>query len=412
MGLPHPDPASPGPSPQPPATILHSEASPGWGGQEHRILAEMTALRARGHRLLLAARPDSGILPRAEQAGFTVFPLAFRHRFELASISGLRAVIRRKGVDVVNAHSAIDGWIAALATRAPGSGLGQVAVVRTRHLSIAVGRDPCTRWVYSRGCDAVVTTGEALRQRLIDHNRMDGRRIMSVPTGVDLSRFDPSAVDGRALRVSLRPLCPDLADDEPLVGTVAMLRHMKGHHVLVEAMPAILRVHPKLRFVFVGEIPHGQSPIRDRILARAQELGVANRLILAGYRDDIPTVLAGLAAVVLPSIKDEGVPQGLTQALAMARPCVSTTVGAIGEVIRDGDTGWLVPPGDAPALAAAVAAIFSDPGEALGRAKRGQALIGRAYSTAAMADGMERVFSRVIAARRTRAPLILSGSAG
>jgi glycosyltransferase involved in cell wall biosynthesis len=366
----------------------------------------MAALRARGHRLVLAARPDSGILPRAQQHGFPVFPLPFRHRFELASISGLRAVIRSEGVDAVNAHSAIDGWVAALATRAPGSGLGKVAVVRTRHLSIAVGRDPCTRWVYGCGCDAVVTTGEALRQRLIEHNRMDGRRIASVPTGVDLSRFDPSAADATSLRASLRPLCPDLADDEPLVGTVAMLRHMKGHHVLVEAMPGILQMHPKLRFVFIGDIPHGQSPIRDRILARAAELGVANRLILAGYRDDIPAVLAGLAAVVLPSIKDEGVPQGLTQALAMARPCVSTAVGAIGEVVRS-DTGWLVPPGDAPALAAAVAAIFSQPGEARRRAGNGQALIRRAYSTEAMADGMERVFSRAIAARRNAATLDL-----
>jgi glycosyltransferase involved in cell wall biosynthesis len=371
--------------------ILHTEASPGWGGQEHRILAEMQALRARNHIVHLAARPDGGLWQRARAAGFAVHAVPFRHRCDVLSIDRLRRIIRRQAVDVVNAHSAIDGWAAAFAA---GSG---VAVVRTRHLSIPVHRNWPTTWLYTRGCDAIVTTGEALRRQLMRENGFDGRRIVSVPTGVDLARFDRRRTDAGALRRLLPSTVPA---DAPLIGTIAMLRTMKGHHILVDALPAIRAAVPGAHLVLVGDQPHERSSVRADLLAQAAALGVADRVHLLGYRDDIPDLLAGLDAVCLPSTRDEGVPQGLTQALAMSVPTIATNVGAVSEVVRDGDTGWLVPPGAPSPLADAVATALTDRAEAARRAARGHDLVRGSYTVTSMADAMETVFVAAIDSRR------------
>lgn len=372
--------------------ILHSESSPGWGGQEFRILAESTAMRRRGHEVLIAASPAGRILHEARAQGFTTVEISFRSRFDPGSIARLRSAILRHRVEVLNTHSAIDGWVGALATRF----LPQVKVVRTRHLSIAVHRNWPTRWVYTRGCDAIITTGEALREQLIRDNGYDGARIVSIPTGVDISRFDPATVDKSALRASLRPLCPDLTDAEPLVGCVAMLRSMKGHPVLVDAFARALATQPTLRLVIVGEQPHPRSSVKADLIAQCERLGIRPRVIFAGYREDIPQVLAGLDAVVLPSVRDEGVPQGLTQALAMGVPVISTAVGAIAEIVRPEETGLLVPPNDADALAIALRRIFDDPAAARTRSAAGQALIHRDYTVEAMAGKVEALYARLL----------------
>jgi glycosyltransferase involved in cell wall biosynthesis len=376
--------------------ILHTESSPGWGGQEFRVLAEADAMRRRGHTVLIAAAPAGRILHRAQEQGFATVAAPFRHRFDLDAIAQVRAAIRRHRVEVVNTHSAIDGWVGALATcYLPG-----VAVVRTRHLSIPVHRNWPTRWVYTRGCHAIITTGEALRLQLMRENGFDGDRIVSIPTGFDPERFDPARADRGALRAALRAQCPDLGDDEPLIGCIAMLRSMKGHPVLVEAFAQVLRTHPRLRLVLVGEQPHQQSTVKADLVDQCQRLGLGTRVIFAGYRDDIPQVLAGLDAVVLPSLRDEGVPQGLTQALAMGVPVIATAVGAVAEIVRPEETGLLVPPGDAAALAAAIIRLREDPAGAQRRAAAGRALVLREYTVAAMAERVEALYLRVLASLR------------
>lgn len=370
--------------------ILHTEASRGWGGQEFRILAEMRAMRARGHELWLAAAAGSPVAVGAEKDGFPVLPLPFSGPADLGTVLGLRGALRRHRIDVLNPHSARDGWSSAVAGRlVPGA-----AVVRTRHLSIALHNNWPTRWVYTRGCDHIVTTGEALRLRLMADNGLDGRRITSVPTGVDLQRFDPARHDRSAFRREL-----GAGDGEQLVGTVAMLRRMKGHPVLLAAAARVLAQRPGTRFVLVGDVPPTQSSVRTELEAQARALGIADRVVFTGYREDIPAILAGLDLVVLPSIKDEGVPQGLAQAMAMGRPVIATSVGAVEELVVPGRTGLVVPPGDEPALTAAILATLGDPAATAARTAAARSHVLDTYSVEAMALHMEQVYGQAIAFR-------------
>lgn len=367
--------------------ILHTEASPGWGGQEIRILAEIGAMRQRGHWVALACIAGGMFEQRAQNAGFPVFPLPFSNNFDIDSIAGLHALVRTHRIDVVNSHSSIDSWCTSLANLVP----PRTVLVRTRHLSIAVPRHLFGVWLY-RQPHAVVTTGEALRENLMTVNGIAPQRLISIPTGVDLTRFNPARYDRRVRREF------GIADHEPLIGTIAILRSMKGHGVLLDAMPAVLARFPDCRFLWVGDVHHDPT-YRLNLQARAKAMGLGERLIFAGYRSDVPEILAALDMVVLPSTRDEGVPQSLTQALAMEKPAVATRVGAVGEIVRDGQTGVLVTPNDPAALAEGIIAQLADPVRARLLAANGRTLVLSDYDLDIMAANTERLYERLLAGR-------------
>jgi glycosyltransferase involved in cell wall biosynthesis len=366
-------------------TILHTESSVGWGGQEMRILLEAGAMQQRGHRVLIACAPDCRLAVSARALGLGVVGVAFRWALDWRAIRSVRRLMREKQVDIVNTHSFIDGWVGAVAARLATG----VKVIRTRHLANPVSTRPLTRLLYTRLTDAVVTTGQALRRRLIQENGLDPERIVSIPTAVDLGRFDPARYPSSGLRRELGIPIP-----APLIGSIAMLRRMKGHEIFLEAAALVLARIPEARFLIVGDIPSA-SPVKAELIRSADRLGIRKQVIFAGYREDIPEVLAGLDCVVLASTRSEGLPQVIVQALAMARPVVATAVGAIPELIRDRITGILVPPNDSPALAEGILRVVREPGLAAQWALAGQASVREGYSLPNMALQVEQLYQRL-----------------
>ncbi len=111
-------------------TIVHTEWSKGWGGQEIRIFNEAAGVTARGHRVLIVARPECQILTRAQAVGLPTHALPMRNGFDVRAIAGLARIIRHERVDIVNTHSSVDSWVGALAAK-----LTRAKLIRTRHLS-------------------------------------------------------------------------------------------------------------------------------------------------------------------------------------------------------------------------------------------------------------------------------------
>ena len=368
-----------------PLAIAHTESSLGWGGQEIRTLTEAAGFIGRGHRVTLYAAPGSRIAAEALRFGVpvAVLPIA---RKRPAGVRGLVAALRRHPVNVVNAHSSTDAWLAALAcawlarTRrvAP-------ALVRTRHVSIAVPQDFATRWLYRTATARVVTTGAALRDQLIRDNGLDAARVDSVPTGIDTATFAP--LPRTAARRDL-----GLPEGVPLAGIVATLRSWKGHRYLVDAMPRLR--HRDARLVIVGD-----GPQRAALEAQVAQLGLGERVLFAGQRTDVARWLAALDVFVLPSYANEGVPQALLQAMLVGVPCVTTDAGAIPEIARHGETACIVPREDAAALAAAIDGVLDDPAASAAIAERARAFVLPRFGIDTMLDRMETVFRTALAAR-------------
>ena len=321
----------------------------GWGGQEMRILSDCRGLMARDHKAVIVCPPGSRIAERAIEEKIPVIRMPMSRGRMALDIAVAQALLRRYNVDIVNTHSATDSWIFGIAGR-----MVRAKVVRTRHLSHPIRRGIASSLLYGRIPNAIVTTGESIRRTMIDVNRVRADRIISIPTGADLKRFDPQSVSADGARGEL-----GIPADAPVIITVAMLRAMKGHRYLVEAAPRVLDAVANARFLFVGDIPSA-SPLRDQIEQRIRELGLEGSFILAGLREDVPSLLAASDIMALPSIEGEGVPQSVTQAMAMALPVVASDVGSVSDAVVGGETGLLVPPRDPDALAGSLIKLLQD----------------------------------------------------
>ena len=366
-------------------TIMHTEASRGWGGQEHRILVEAQTMTQRGHRVLIAASPQGELLPRARRSGLPVFPLAFGGRGNLAALVKLRRLLAQEQVDILNTHSSLDSWIGALAI------LGRrrrTKLVRTRHLSTPIRTSLPTRWLYQQA-DATITTGTAIKAIIQQRAQVPAEAVFSIPTGVSLERFSPPAAVERHRLPCRWPA------GMPVIGSVAVLRSWKGHLYLVEALHRLRQEGLQAGLVLVGE-----GPYREVIEPKIAALDLQEWVCLTGYQDDVPPWLALMDIVVLASYANEGVPQSLLQAMAMGKPVVGTDCGGIPEIVQPGVNGLLVPPRDSEALAAALAHLLSRPETRQQFGAAGRRLVESCYSLEQMARALEGVYDRLWSGRQ------------
>lgn len=317
-------------------------------------MAEMEAFREKGYRMMIACQPHSKIHQKATEAGFTVFPVVMRKGFSLHTIRSTLEILRKNQVDLVHTHSSVDAKNCGLAAR-----IARVPVVRSRHLTAPIKRNPLSKFVYMYLADCVLTSGQAIRERMIRINRMDPKRIFSVPAGVDTRHFHP-AVDSSEVVKELQ-----LGDDMFVVSIVAVIRSWKGHEFLIDAVARLLNENLKIKLLIVGTGPH--EPL---IMQQIQRLGIADRIVMTGYRTDVPELMRASNCVVLPSTKNEATSQALPQAMAERIPVISSSAGGLTEVVQDRENGLLVPPEDSDALAEAIRWIYTNQEEARAMADR------------------------------------------
>jgi len=208
--------------------------------------------------------------------------------------------------------------------------------------------------------DAFIAVSPPHAQYIIRHEGCPANRTWIIPNGIDTDRFSPRPADPR-LRASL-----GLQPQHRVVVLVAALRPEKNHELLLQAVPIILAEWPQTRFLIVGD-----GPRRDELQQLARRFGVDHAVIFTGNRDDVPDVL-GCADVAVLCSHMEANPLAVLEALACEKPVVATAVGSVPLHVREGETGFLVPPGDAQALAAKCLILLRHPDLArkMGRAGR------------------------------------------
>lgn len=368
---------------QRPMRILHTESSSGMGGQEYRILEEAQGMEKRGHTVVVAAPHGSRLAALAEQRGLQVKTTTAGKLGWFTLVPSYLRILKHYEIDVVNTHGSLDSWTASIAGRISSR---RPIIVRTRHKSTPISRTWRHRLLYGKLPHVITTTGEAVRQGLMTGIRLSPSRVISIPTGVDLERFHPQPPDA-SLRESL-----GLGSQGPLVGAVTFLRPEKGMAVLIESVRWLRQRFSTVECVIIGDGGE-QAALLDRI----RGLGLEHCVHLIGFRQDVPALLAILDVVVIPSF-EEGIPQSLTQALAMERPVVASAVGGVPEVVQDGLSGLLVPPRDPEILAQKIACLLSDPIAATRMGKIGRQVIHERFSMEHMLTQTESVYRQLMQA--------------
>lgn len=324
----------------------------GGGGAERVARDQLVELDPkRFERVLFVSRPPTPGDPTGEavvadlrRRGVAVHFLKRRFKYDPLAWWPMFQALRRERTDVLHAHSfGQNAWASVIGrlTRVP-------AVIAHEHNWAFTGRalrPVIDRELIARCANAMVVVSQEARRRMIEVERIAPERLVFLPNGI---RALPPG-DGGAVRTEL-----GIGRDDPVIGTVCILRSEKALDVLVRAAALLVRDLPRLRVLIVGE---GEE--RAPLEALVQQHGLEEHVLLTGARTDVPDVLAALDVAVLSS-DYEGIPLSILEFMDAGKPIVATRVGGIPEVIEDGVHGVLVPPRNEAALAAAVGDLLRD----------------------------------------------------
>jgi glycosyltransferase involved in cell wall biosynthesis len=337
--------------------------------------------RARFEPLLVGLKAPEPASERLREEGLDVRHLG-RGRFDPRVVSDLVKLGRATGARLLHVHGYAAADFGRLAARRLGIGL-------VLHEHFADPRMPAYQGLADlalrRLTHRAIAVSASTRDFLVRRRHVPADIVRLIWNGAPLDEFAPLP---RAVALETRHAL-GLDDDALVIGCVGRLSEQKGHRYLLDALPAVFAKEPRARLLLVGD---GDQETALREQARA--LGLAERVVFAGHRSDVPALLGAIDLLAISSTY-EGTPLALFEALAAGKAIVSTAVDGCAEVLADGRTALLVPPRDPVALGAALQRALGDAGlrAALSAAALSEA---RAYDIGACVGKMEALYDEVL----------------
>lgn len=347
--------------------ILHLETGRHLYGGAQQVLYLLEALRGHPSEHVLVAAIGSEVAEAAVAAGHRVIEMTMRGDHDLGFVPRMARLLGHERPDILHAHS-----------RRGADLLGGIAARRSRIRAVVSRRvdNPEPRWLASvryHPYTRIVAISDAIERVLIDAG-VARERIVVIPDCVDPTAFQgPAERDWLLQEFGLPP-------DAAVIGVIAQLIERKGHRHLLDALPVVLAAHPKVRTLFFGRGPLERSLRREIV-----RLGLEDRVMLCGFRNDIPRILPALDLVVHPALA-EGLGVALLQAAAAAVPVVAYAAGGVTQAVEPGRTGILVPPGDTDSLARAISRVLAEPALARKLGAAGRERVLERFTPAHMAE--------------------------
>ena len=365
------------------------------GGAQEHVFNLLTRVDRDRYDLSICSLTAGPATRRMERAGIPV--CIIDEPDDAAAIEAIAAHLAAVRADVVHAHMYRAEVVATQAAwRLAAMGRRRPFVLSTVHSSRVRSdedRDLIRR--LTPRMDHLIAVSKAIVHKIESEGRV-GAPVSLIYNGIDLERY---AAQDACCTLHEEYDIPAAA---PIVGVVARLEPEKGHPTLLEAWPEVLATVPDAHLLVIGE-----GSRREALEAQAAELGLLDRsagggldartrrVIFTGRRDDVPAVTAALDVAVLPSYREA---QGLSilEAMALSRPVVASSVGGIPEMIEDGQTGLLVTPHDAPALAAAITRLLTDHPLADSIARAGHDLVYERFCVEQMVRSVETIYDEAV----------------
>ncbi len=371
-------------------TILQVLPQLGMGGAERVAVEGAAAVHLSGHRALIAAAPGP-LAALATRAGAELVRLPLDTKSPLGiwrNIRRLEEVIEENEVDLIHAHSRAPAWSAYHAARRR-----KIPFVTTYHGVYGEQNGLKRRYnqVMARG-DRVIAVSHYVAELIRARYGVGEERVRVIHGGVDTAVFDPATVLGdRAVKLA-RAWRAD--SGQPTVVLPGRLTGWKGQKLFIEAL-AKMR-NQEVLGVLVGS-DQGRGAYTASLMRLAETLGVGARLRLTGHVEDVPAAMMLADVVVNCSTKPEAFGRTIVEAQAMGRVVVAADHGGARETVLDGQSGFLVPPGNAAALAAVLDAILEMPAQArIEFGQQARAHIVRSFSLPVMQTRLLNVYAELL----------------
>lgn len=360
------------------------------GGAEEHILTLIRGLDRERFQPSLVCTPVVAAQLGPDLPGdVELCALSLRTPKELGAARQLAQRLRARRIDILHSHLFYSSLFAS-----PIGWLRRVPViVETPHLrehwrhGVVKGRFIVDRLV-GRFVDRYIAVSEANARYLVECKGLPARKIVRIHNGCEVERFDPQ----HPAPTTLRPRLGFGAED-PVLVVLARLEPQKGHQVLLQALPQVVRRFPRARVVCVGE-----GSLRGALEAQGAALGLSDTVRFVGYQADVRDWLALADLTVLPSLY-EGLPLVAIESLAAGRPVVATDVDGTPEVIVDGHTGLTVPPADAPRLAEAICRLLADAEERGRLGRQGRQWVAEHFTHRRQIRETEAVYLQAVSER-------------
>ncbi|MDZ7373154.1 MAG: glycosyltransferase family 4 protein [candidate division KSB1 bacterium] len=363
--------------------ILFANSIQMFGGAEVWFLQMARALRSRGRWVGLVCRPGTELQAKAVREGVPVFP--FRFGADMGPIAVLRAMalLRKLRPDIVCTNQDKELRTFGVASRVTGIG----KVVHRRAIDHPLKDTVRYRFTYTKLADVVVANSQATRRTLLRSAPwLQPAHVEVIYNGVDPTLFDGDPDSD--LRASWGWSAADF-----VVGFVGQLDERKGIGVLLQAFERVAAARSEARLLLVGK-----GPLAHQVEEFRKASPWGTRVLHVGFREDIPRIMRSLDVLVLPSFW-EGFGIVLIEAMAAGKPVVASRTSSIPEIVVDGETGFLVPPGDSGALADGLLRLAQDRELALAMGKRGRERVHRWFTLDRMVDQWESIFQRLATGR-------------
>ena len=368
------------------------------GGAEQTTIDVANAVVRAGGKALVATR-GGRMTARLEADGGRLAQMPVQSKNPLVMLGNaarLVDLIRKEKVSLVHARSRAPAFSALWAAQATGT-----PFVATYH-GIYNARTKLKRWynaVMTRG-DLVIANSDYTRDHVLAEHSLPAEKIVTIPRGVDLDRFNPAWVTRERIAALREAWGIAPTDNRVKILLGGRLTRIKGHPTIIEAA-ARMKAAGQSNFliIFAGD-DQGRTDYREELEASIRDQGLSAEIKLVGHCDDMPAACLVCDLAILPTTVPESFGRTAVEPQAMGRPVIASSHGGATETVLDGKTGWLVPPGDAPAWAAAMThAIEAGPIELRRMGELASARARQLYSAEAMCAATLGAYERVLEAR-------------
>ncbi|GAB6180451.1 glycosyltransferase [Desulfotomaculum defluvii] len=369
--------------------ILHV-VRPAAGGMKNHLINLIRYTDKNKFSISVACPPSTVLWEELYHMGVNLIPIPLEGEIspskDYATIHTLVKYLHQSRTTILHTHSskaALVGRIAGIIARTP-------VIIFTAHNSIFYEEWPWWKKkiyamiekILARFTDRIITVSDALKKELMEKEEISSGRLTTIYNGIEIEKFDID-YNNEEIRKNL-----NIPVSGMVIGTIARLAPQKGISYLLKAASHLKEYNVTLLIV-------GDGPLRQELEKEVLSLGLGDRVVFAGMRENIAQVLAALDIFVLPSVT-EGLPLTILEAMAAAKPIVATRVGGVPEAILDGRSGIVVPPKDPEALAVALAGLLGEKDRLVPMGKCGQKHVNEKFSITFMVEKTMDLYKQLL----------------